>query len=361
MPSNVMQFAAQNNSAEFYKKWEDYVSHYKAEVMGKKVSYDSTKSLAEKNEIMHNAVKEEIAKVAGINGTQFSDAVWNTNPTYVWATFAVIGSMVDMILPDTIINDFQAFADVRSGGFGDSFSFDIKPSDLFIVSRAGNAKRKAFAQRQANGQATLVPENRMVTVEEDLYRILSGKRNLAEYAVKVAQSFETEISLDIYNAINDTYAALPAQFKEASYTQTSFVQLCQRVTAFNGGNKAIVFGTQLALSNVVPSDSQFKFQLGAEYVKTGYLGTFMGTSLFEIPQKADWKSATYGMKLDDTRLYVISTSADKLVKVALEGDTITYTDSMTANANLTQSQTVHKRWAVGLISNAHYGIIDTGA
>lgn len=358
MPNNVKTFAEANGSIDLFKAWEDYYNHYKVEQLGKKASYDTTKSFSEKTTVLHEAIEKEIAKIAGMNNTKFSEAVWRTNPNYVWATFAVVGNMIDMVLPDTIIETFDKFAEVKVGGFGDSFAFDISNSDLFIVTKAGNGKRHAFAQRQYNGQAVLIPENRMITVEEDLYRILAGKRNLAEYATKIAQSMETELSVDVYNAINDTYANLPASFKEASFTQDSFVTLCQRVTAFNGGAKSVVFGTQLGLSKIVPTSEYFKMQLGAEYVKTGYLGTFMGTDLFEIPQKANWRDSNYAMRLDDTRLYVISTSVNKLVKIAIEGETLTYSDNMIANANLTQTQTMHKKWATGLISNAKFGIID---
>lgn len=358
MPNNVKTFAEANGSIDLFTAWEDYYNHYKAEHLGKKTSYDNTKSFAEKTVVLHEAIEKEIAKIAGVNTTRFSDAVWRTNPNYVWATFAVVGNMIDMILPDTIIETFDKFAETKVGGYGDSFAWDIKSSDLFIVTKAGNGKRHAFAQRQYNGQAVLIPENRMITVEEDLYRILAGKRNLAEYATKIAQSMETELSVDVYNAINDTYGSLPATFKEASYTQDTFVTLCQRVTAFNGGAKSVAFGTQLALSKIIPSDNYFKFQLGAEYTRTGYLGTFHGTDMFEIPQKANWSSSTYAMRLDDTRIYIISTSVNKLVKIALEGDTITYVDNMTSNANLTQTQTMHKKWQVGLISNSKFGIID---
>jgi hypothetical protein len=169
------------------------------------------------------------------------------------------------------------------------------------------------------------------------------------------------MALDIYNAINDTYGSLPATFKEASFTQDTFVTLAQRVTAFNRGVKCAVFGTQLALSKIVPTNEYFKMQLGAEYTKTGYLGRFMSTDLFEIPQKADWTSSTYDMKLDDTRLYFISAGVDKLVKVGIEGSTLSFTNNTFDNATLVQKQTIMKRWATALISGAHFAIMDLGA
>jgi len=57
-----------------------------------------------------------------------------------------------------------------------------------------------------------------------------------------------------------------------------------------------------------------------------------------IPQIADWTSP-FKLLLDDTRLYVVSPSANKIVKLVLEGSTMSNVDAPFANANLTQNAT----------------------
>lgn len=59
-----------------------------------------------------------------------------------------------------------------------------------------------------------------------------------------------------------------------------------------------------------------------------------------IPQIADWTSP-FKLLLDDTRLYVVSPSANKIVKLVLEGSTMSNVDAPFANANLTQNATKH--------------------
>lgn len=356
IPDNVLMFA--NGDTDLYKAWGDYFNHYRAVNFKADVDYDRSVSFDEKTEKLHKAIEARIGEVAGINNTGFSDAVWKTNPNYRWATFAVIGSMIDMVIPEVVADDFMQFAEVRNGGFGDNFVFDIASSDLFIVSKGANGKRHTFAQRQFNGQVTLIPEPRFVTVEEDLYRILCGKRNLAEYAMKCALAMEKELSIDVYKAINDTYNTLHGNFKEAGFTEEAFVKLAQRVQAANGGARCVVFGTKLALSKILPSNEYLKMQLGDIYNRMGYLTTFMGVDLFEIPQKIDDTAGDYSFALEDDKLYFISTGVQKLVKIGFEGETITITDGQYANANLTQATTLQKRWAVGIATNAKYGIMD---
>jgi len=356
IPDNVLKFS--NGNVDLYKAWGDYFNHYRAVNFKTNVDYDRNVSFEEKTEKLHKAIEARIGEVAGINNTGFSDAIWKTNPNYRWATFAVIGSMIDMAIPEVVVDDFMQFAEVRNGGFGDNFVFDIASSDLFIVSKGANGKRHTFAQRQFNGQVALNPEPRFVTVEEDLYRILCGKRNLAEYAMKCALAMEKELSIDVYKAINDTYATLPNNFKEASFTVDGFVKLAQRVQAANGGARCVVFGTKIGLSKILPSSDYLKMQLGDIYNRMGYLTTFMGVGLFEIPQKIDDAAGDYSFALEDDKLYFISTGVQKLVKIGFEGETITITDGQYANANLTQATTLQKRWAVGIATNAKYGIMD---
>ena len=358
LTNNVLAFSQAYGLKDLLEGFEDYYNHYKAEIMGKNTSYKKEINFAEKTNTLHASIEKVIATMSNTQSLGFSEAVMRTNPTYQWAAFAVVGAMIDSVIADSVNDNFARFAEVKNVGFGDSLAFDIKPNDLFITTKAGKGKRHAFAQRQFNGQAVLIPENHMITVEEDLYRILAGKRNLAEYAVKVALSVEEQMMDEVYGAINDTYSALPTQFKEASFTQTTFVQLAQRTKAFNGGASIAAFGTQVALSSILPANDYLKMGLGQEYTRTGFLSQYMGIDLFEIPQKANWASATYATKLDDTRVYLIASSQDKLIKVGIEGSTLSFNDVVGANATLTQKQTMHKKYAVGLISNAFYGIVD---
>jgi hypothetical protein len=359
IPINVLNFAKEHSMEDIVIAFRDMYNEYQSIEYGKRLSFDNSKSFEEKNEKLNESMIVKIREMSGINFADIAKSVVATHPSIIWASFAVIGALIDSILPDTIIGDFGRFAEVKVGGFGDSFVWTIKPSDLFVVTKSGRGKRSAFAQRQYNGNATLIPEDHVITVGEDVYRILSGKGNLAEYAAKIVKSFETEMAYDTYSAINDTYSDLPSQFREASFGEGTFVTLAERVRAFNNGVKVTAFGTKVALSSVVPSNVIYNDSLGEEYNRTGYLNSYRGIDLVEMSQKATWNSSTYALRLDDTRVYLVSSGYDKLVKVAIEGETLTFGDSnIAANANLTMANTMHKAYKVGLISNSYFGILD---
>ncbi|MCA9735984.1 hypothetical protein KC799_27855 [candidate division KSB1 bacterium] len=75
------------------------------------------------------------------------------------------------------------------------------------------------------------------------------------------------------------------------------------------------------------------------------------TKIIMLEQMADY-STPFGLKLADNRVWIVSPSTDKLVKVAIEGNTLAYTDGVYQNANLTQSANLQKSWKAAVATAA---------
>lgn len=365
IPNQVLTFAGVENLAP-YKMFADYFNHYRALNGAKNVDYQTTVttqegvavpiSFSEKEEKMNSALKREILRVAGINSfEQFPVETWANHPTLKWATFAVVSAMIDMVLPETIIDSIGLYSDVRTIGWGDSAAFDVSPRDLFIVSKAGKSKRTTELHKQFKGQVTLIPEPREMTVFVSLMKVLAGKESLADFVVKMTRSFETALSYDVYSAMATAMAALDTTastgLRVAGYTQAEFVRLSQTVAAWNGGAKPIAIGTQLALANILPANANYRYDIESDFVKIGYVRNFQGTDIMVLPQIADW-ATPFGLKLDNTKIWIVSPSSQKLIKVVLEGSTLAYTSDVYANANLLQTSTIIKSWGTGVATNA---------
>jgi len=339
--------------------WKDYVNNYRAVNFSAKKSYDASKTLDEKELLVNAAIDKEIGHILSLDCSFIDKEAYATNPTYQWATFAVVNKLVDMIIPDVVTEDFLNVANTQTIGYGDSAVFDIKSGDLFTVTKNGNSRRHVEAQRQFTGQKALVPTNHTITTEVDLYRVLAGKESLAEYAMKVALSIESEIAIDIMACVKNSFDTLTTNFKENAFSEPAFKKLATRVSAANGGAKAVALGTELGLGTVMPTNDYLKMGLGETYSKIGYLPVFKNVPLVAIAQKIDWDSADYDFALDDTYIYMISPQTQKLVQVVFEGGSLAIADNQFGTANLSQKVSLHKRWAVGLITNAKYGIMKT--
>jgi|WetSurSiteA1Bulk_404760.scaffolds.fasta_scaffold00089_18 hypothetical protein len=365
IPNQVLSFAGEQNLT-VYKMFVDYWNHYRALNGAKNVEYQQNTvtpegavvplTFSEKEEKLNAALKREILRVAGVqNFDQFSIETWANHPSLKWATFAVISAVIDMILPETIIDSIGIYSDVRTIGWGDSASFDVSPRDLFIVSKAGRSKRTTELHKQFKGQITVIPEPREMTVFVSLMKVLAGKESLADFVMKMVRSFETALAVDVYNAFYTAMDAIDSTADTgllvAGYTQSEFVRLSQTVAAWNGGSKAVAIGTQRALASILPSNANYRYDFQSEYVKVGYLRDFQGTDIMVLPQVADWQTP-FGLKLSDSRIWLVSPSSQKIIKVVLEGNVLSYTSDVYANANLVQTSTLIKSWGTAVATNA---------
>jgi hypothetical protein len=361
IPTSVLKFATDEEKLTPYKRFADYFNHYRFLNGSTNVEFDKTLSFAEKEEAINASLRKEIIRVANIgNMDGFALEQYITNPAISWATFAVVSAMIDMVLPESIIETIGMYTDVRTGGWGDSFAFDVSPRDLFVVSKAGKAQRTAEMHKQFKGQVTVIPEMRELSVQVSLYKVLSGKESLAEFVAKAVRSIETQMTVDVYNTFNTAMAALPntatTGLRVAGYSQSALVSMCQRVTAWNQGAKAIIMGTQLALVNVLPDDANYRYMLDSDYVKIGYVKTAFGYDVLALPQVADI-TTPWGTVINDSALWVVSPSSQKLVKLCLEGATQSNTTQPYQNANLTQSTSIWKSWGTAVATSATAGVI----
>jgi hypothetical protein len=372
VPSQILTFAGGEANLGVYKKFVDLFRHYQA-LNGKKGLEFATKapnadgvmvdiSFAEKEEQMNALLKREIMRVAGIsNFADFPVETWASHPTLQWATFSVVSALVDMILPESLIDSIGLYSEIKNIGFGDSSSFDIKSRDLFVVSKVGRSKRTTELKKQFQGQVVVIPEPREVTVFVSLMKVLAGKESLAEFVAKCVRSMEAQVTIDAYNAFHTALHAVSATastgLRVSGYTAAEFTRLGQTVTAWNQGASAVCVGTLTALQSVLPDNGNFRYALESDYVKIGYIKNFNGVDIMVLPQVADW-TTPFGLLLDNTRLYFLSPSSQKLLKVVIEGNTLAYTSDVYANANLTQTSSLWKSWGVAVATNAVAGTIE---
>lgn len=350
---NTLTFASNKPLAEAFV---DYWNHHLAVDEKKTVEYDTTRTFSEKEDTLNKAIRKEIIKRANVPyAAEDNVEQWFTHPNVVHETFAVINSLVDMILPDSIIDTIGLYAETRVGPWGDNFSFDIEPRDLFTVSKSGHAQKTTEVHKQYRGQVTITPEMHEITVGVSMYSVLSGKESLANLVSKAIRSIETQITLDAYDAFAATMTALSntatTGLRVAGYSQENLIRLCEQVGAWSLGAKPVVVGTATALLNVLPSDSNYRYTLSDPYVTLGYIPTVNGYDVMRLPQVADLTTFA-ALKIANDRLWILAPSSQKIVKVCLEGNTISNTTGVFENADLTQTTTMMKAWGTGIATNA---------
>ncbi len=360
IPANLIKFAAGN--LEPYKMFRDYYNHYRSLNGSKNVTFSEVDdqgkpiTFAEKEALMNAALKKEIMRVAGIhNLNEFPLETWVGNPMLGWASFAVVSQLVDMILPDVLLDSVGLYTDIKNISWGDSAYFDVEANGLFLVSKAGRSQKSTELHKQFKSPVTIVPEPRQLTVGVSLYRVRTGAESLASFVTKVILSIESQITVDCYNAFATLMAALPSTATTgllvAGYSQASLMRLCAQVEAWTR-QKPVIVGTAIALLNVLPDDANYRYDLqGSDYVKLGYVRTAFGYDVMALPNIAD-HSTEWARVISDSYLWILAPGAGKLLKLVLEGSTMNITDNVYDNANLLQKASIIKSWGVGVVTNA---------
>jgi hypothetical protein len=249
MMESLVTFAGGNEKAlDTYKGMRDYYFHYMSAVEGKKGygDFDASVSLDEKEEKMHNALLAEVERVSGCPRGNMPFEAWSMSPQVKWATFAVVGAMIDAVLPDTIIKSVGIYTDIHTVGFGETLEFEVQPNSIFTVSLSSNAQRKGFNKKQFAINETLQAVPYQITVQTQLYKVLSGKENLARFVRKAVISVETKMNLEAYNTLAGLVAnaSFPAALKVTGYSADDAITLAQTVEAYNQGAKVSFIGTK---------------------------------------------------------------------------------------------------------------------
>jgi len=342
----------------------DYMAHYMAEHGRKGYTYDNSKTFAEKDKNMNALIRSEISKRFGMSldgDALISNQHIASNPQFRWIAMSIEDTLIDWVMPRILYEDLGVFTETHTIEYGGHFIARVKPNDLFYVSKVSNDKRTTEYQRQYDSEVSIIPEARAVTTFVNWYRVVCGLDNLAEYVMKAALSLEAQIRKDIFGAFDAAMDEIPTTPADSAlnltgWSQDAAVRVAETVSAYNNA-PAVFMGTKLALSKILPANTNFRFTLTDDYVRTGYIPDFMGYSAIELRQVADWKKP-YTLALNDKKIYVVSPASQKLVHLVIEGGAHSIDRNFEDNADLTSSNTLFKRYGLGVATNAIAGVIN---
>lgn len=268
--------------------------------------------------------------------------------------------MIDAIIPDLLIESpLQYIADIQFADLGDTVKFDIKSNQLLTVSKAGNRQRNTNVQKTFMSDVTLSGEAREITLQTNLYDILVGRSFIAEEIMKAGLAIENDMLDSAYDAFVAAMNALTGSaLAVANYSEKSLITLCEKIGAYNNATP-IILGTPVALKNLLPDNTNYRYFLDSNYVKLGHVNTFNTYDVVPMAQKANPYSATkYDLKFDDRKLYVVTPATDKLVKMAIFGGTMSRQNEADEAANLSVLHTIYTNYGVEVITNSLAGIVE---
>lgn len=281
------------------------------------------------------------------------------NRAFMDKFFAVLNQVMTPVVPAVVSTVIMNLAEVKDIALGDTAQFTVESNELFQVNAMGEGIHMGAAQRLYAEEKIVNPLPYEIRIDMDWYWMASGKMDFGNWAYRIAISFGAHINKFIYKTMVDNITNVPAAYKANGFSDANFLNVAQRVQAANAGSKSYVFGTKVALGSVVPSNDYFKFQLGEEWTKVGYIGQYKGSPLMEMEQilvpGTVNTTATFG--IDDTYLWFMPMGGYKPVKLVFEGTAFTTQDDSSKTADKTQRLIIQRRYGCGLVVGSRYGVI----
>lgn len=343
MPNEVVQFAQTNGgNTDFYVAFQDYY-------------FNRDKMDSEKHDKLQNAFFAEIVAKSGVSRDGLTTEAWVSHPSVQWAAFAVVDATINAILPQVLTPAFGLFTDFRFVSLGDVVKFKIMPNQFFTVSKGGTGERTIHRQKDFAQDIIVAPIEHIVTVYTDMYRVLAGKEDIADFVRRVVIAIEQAMYGDALNALMTGLNNLPAGTYNYSgaFDMKTLVKMCETVQVYNAGVRPIIAGSATALMNVLP-DSTLGYR-GNYDANGGSIELIKNVYGYDVIKMNNAAAQGGGLVLPDNKIFVVSPAQDKLVK-GVVSNALTNSNQFYDNADLTSDYTTRKMWEFVYASAAKAGV-----
>ena len=259
------------------------------------------------------------------------------------ASFAVVDATVNAILPQVLTPAFGLFTDFRFVSLGDVVKFKIMPNQFFTVSKGGTGERTIHRQKDFAQDIIVAPVEHIVTVYTDMYRVLAGKEDIADFVARVVLAIEQAMYSDALNALMTGLNNLPTGTYKISgaFDMKTLVKMAETVQVYNAGVRPIIAGSATALMHVLP-DSTLGYR-GNYDANGGSIELIKNVYGYDVIKMDNAAAQGGGLVLPDDKIFVVSPAQDKLVK-AVVSNALTNSNQFYDNADLTSDYTTRKMW-----------------
>ena len=340
LTNEIVTFAAGNT--DFYVAFQDYYTN--------KASRTS-----ENHDKLQNAFFAEIEAKAGVKREGLTVEAWMSHPSVKWASFAVIDATINAILPNILTDSIGLVADLRYVGIGDIVKFKVMPNQFFTVSKGGTGERTIHRQKDFAADVIVTPVEHLVTVYTDMYRVMAGKEDIADFVTRVVLAVEQSMYADILSALTTGLTAIPAGTYNVTgaFDMGKLIKMAETIEVYNAGSRPVIAGSASALMKVLP-DSTLGYR-GNFDANGGSVELIKDVYGYDILRLRNAAAKNGGLVLPEDTLFVVSPAMDKLVKVAVS-NALTNSNQFYDNADLTQNYTMRKSWDAVYASASKAGV-----
>lgn len=278
-------------------------------------------------EDVENTLREEMSALAGD---------YNSYRRNKYDIFEIMQEAADEYLPNKVLSAMGGFAEIRQFGHGQKVEFKTRKGKLrgkkFVTAASPAGVYESFrldsdivpVATRAIGGGTYI----------DLNRYLCGDEDMAENMAVLFEGIEDALYKMIQDALIATISgkgdspALTANYCiAASFVPASMNKLISTVKAYGTG--AVIYATREFIADmgadVIVASTNGNPGISTKDIDDihdrGLIQMFRGCPIVELPQS--FEDETNAKKVINPQYaYIFPTGGEKVVKIALEGDTV---------------------------------------
>lgn len=224
---------------------------------------------------------------------------------------------------------FNTFVDERNILRGDRNEFWTDEDVILSVSKIAGDHHDFTLQRLASGESyTVTTSVYGIAVGADIDLYLAGRIDWVKFTDACAKAFVIKIQNEMYAQVMNAGSKLPStsQFTKtmelSEANKDTFDTLLEDVSIANGNVPVYIMGTRTALKklNKLADVDWITEDQKRQVAEMGRLGSYEGTTLFEIPQRFAINDTSKKL-VDSTKLLIMPQVEHKFVKFVDVGET----------------------------------------
>ena len=246
--------------------------------------------------------------------------------------------VITPILPRVYSEAVSVFADVVEVGFGETYSLTIGSDDIpFFQDSAWGASRSVPANRFYSKDITLNPQPKTAEIRMKWHQLVGNNIDFGRFFANLTAGMYAK-TMGMWANLLATAAADTTKVPSGliyTFGSLNWVTLANKLAALHNTSisNVIAFGNAVALSKVLPTqatgstnanmDAALATLLGADYIRSGYLGEYMNVRLMPLVDAVvpGTQNGNVTTILDATKVWMIPSNARKPLTICYNSAT----------------------------------------
>ena len=256
------------------------------------------------------------------------------NSTFLKVLQGLYQEIVYPILPRVYSEAVSVFADVVEVGFAETYQVSIGSDDIPIFQdSAWGASRSVPANRFYSKDITLNPQPKTAEIRMKWHQLVGNNTDFGRFFANLSAGLYAK-TMGMFNAVLTALASDTTKIPSSliyTFGSVNWVTLANKLAALNNTsiNNIRAFGNAVALSKVLPTqqtgssntamDAALATLLGADYLRSGYMGQYMGVGLYPLQDAII--PGTLNTILDYQKVWLMASNALKPMTICYNSAT----------------------------------------